>query len=125
MADLDEDLAALAKACAETDPETELGIEHDPWWRLSELTDDEPDLALAVVVQIAALTEDMHVLSVLGAGPVEDLLIKHPATLDGILLEARRSPNFRKAFRCIWTSGMSQAVKAKVDEALKAYGGNL
>ena len=125
MAILDEDLAALAKACAGTDPENELGIEQDPWWRLSELTDDEPEVALAVAVQIAALTEDIHVLSVLGAGVVEDLLTKHPAILDGVLLEARRSPNFRKAFRCVWTSGMSQAVRVKMDEALKAYGGNL
>ena len=125
MAPLDGDLEALAKACAETDPENEFELDDDPWQHLSELVDDDPEAALAVSLRVTGLTGDMHVLSVLGAGAIEELLIRQPAMLEAVLLGARRSPNFRSAFRCVWTGGMSHAVRVKVDEALKLYGGNL
>jgi hypothetical protein len=65
-------------------------------------------------------------LAVVGAGAIEDLLIKHPEeTLERILAEARRTPNFRTAFRCVWTTRMAPMVKDRVDAALTVYGGNL
>ena len=118
---------ALARACVETDPEADAGPDGDnPWWRLSEQSWEDPIGALDVVLAICDLTDDVEILAVVGAGAIEDLLIEHPTkTLERILAEARRTPNFRTAFRCVWTSRMAPSVKAHVDAALAAYGGNL
>jgi len=126
VADRDENLA-LARACVETDPEADPGPDgDDPWWRLTERSWQDPAGALEVVQIICGLTDDVDVLAVVGAGVIEDLLTKHPAeTLERILVEARQTPNFRTAFRCVWTTGMSPSVKDRVDAALEAYGGNL
>lgn len=122
---LDANLEALAKACATTDPENEFELDDDPWQHLSELGDDDAEAALLVARRITELTDDAHMLAVLGAGPIEELLQKHPGTVDAVLLDARRSPSFRNAFRCVWTGGLTPVVKAKVDETIAAYGGNL
>ena len=122
---LDADLEALAKACATTDPENAFELDDDPWRHLSELVEDDAASALSVARRITELTDDAHMLSVLGAGPIEELLQRHPATVDAVLLDARRSSSFRKAFRSVWTGALPPAVKAKVDEAIAAYGGNL
>ncbi|WP_156400581.1 DUF6869 domain-containing protein [Caulobacter sp. Root655] len=111
----------------DTDPEVDPGEEgDDPWWRLIELVADDSHRALNVALAVSELTDDVNVLAVLGAGAVEELLTKATdENLERILLEARRRPSFRMAFRCVWTSSMPPAVKARVDEALAAYGGNL
>lgn len=122
---LDANLEALAKACATTDPENEFELDDDPWQHLSELVDDDAEAALSVARRITELTADAHMLAVLGAGPIEELLQKHPRSVEAILLDARRSPSFRNAFRSVWTGGLPPAVKAKVDEAIAIYGGSL
>ena len=125
MAGLGEELEALAKACVKAEPENDFELDDDPWQHLSELVEEDAEAALSVARRITELTDDVHMLSVLGAGPIEELLRQHPATLDAVLLEARRSPSFRKAFRCVWTGGLAPAVKAKADEVISIYGGNL
>lgn len=115
----------LAEACVATPFENDLDLDESPWWRLDDLIHDQPDVGLAVLCEITARVDGMDVLAVIGAGPIEDLLCSHPSVTDKVLDEARRSPNFRKAFRCVWTSRMEPAVKARVDEALALYGGNL
>jgi hypothetical protein len=126
MADRDADLA-LARACVETDPEADPGPDgDDPWWRLTERSWEDPTGTLDIVLAICDLTDNIEVLAVVGAGAIEDLLTKHPTeTLDRILAEAHRTPNFRTAFRCVWTTGMTPVVKDRVDAALAVYGGNL
>jgi hypothetical protein len=126
LAELDPDFA-LARACVQTHPEADPGESgDDPWWRLTERVWEDPTGGLDIVLAICELTDDIDTLAVVGAGAIEELLVTHPAeSLERILVAARRSPNFRKAFRCVWTASMAPEVKARVDAALAAYGGNL
>jgi len=79
----------------------------DTRWAWDEVEDrvrSEPEAMIAILVAIADAAPDDDALAYLGAGPVEDLIVRSGSdiVIDRIEGAARRSDNFRKAVCCAW-----------------------
>lgn len=67
-----------------------------------------------LLVDLAEPAPDVAGLAYLGAGPVEDYLLRHPAAdIDRIDEQARRHERFRIALRCAWFDGELPADQAR------------
>jgi hypothetical protein len=81
---------------------------------------DSPEVAWPAILQILdrALTEDQ--LSVLAAGPLEDLLAMHgPEFIDRIEHEAEQNPRFNHLLGGVWQNEMSPEIWERVQKARK------
>src|SRR5262249_61377897 len=76
-----------------------------------DLARDEPQRALALVREIVRIEDHPLLLSVLGAGLLEDLLVAHGNVLiSAIEIEARRNWRFRQVLGGVWTSSAGPKV---------------
>jgi hypothetical protein len=74
------------------------------WDAIADLVDDDPELALAMVVRAANEAHDEDVIGRVGAGHLESLIRRHGDALDDLLGRAAlSSAAVRLALRSVWT----------------------
>jgi hypothetical protein len=84
-------------------------------------THDSPEVAWPAILQVLEreLTEDQ--LSVLAAGPLEDLLAVHgPQFIERVESEAARSSRFNHLLGGVWQNQMPQEIWERVQKARRA-----
>ncbi len=113
------DKAKLATAWIELQ-KTELGSQrhealfwsHDQLW---ELTHNDPETALDVILTIFRADDSTTIQENLSAGPLEDLLVYHgSAYIERIESEAARNPRFRHLLGGVWKNAMTDEVWKRV-----------
>ena len=89
----------------------------DKFWsfeRLSDLTHDDPEAAWNIIQMIRQEGSD-HILSILAAGPVEDLLVHHgDRFVDRIEALAEHDAQFRKLLGAVWQNSMSPEIWKRI-----------
>ena len=93
---------------AQQDP-TLLKGDHPLWWAVQKFmpgTDRAPpDDCWAVILEVLSRNPPDKVISVLAAGPLEDLIDDHgPEFIERIEIESRRNPSFRNLLGGVWQS---------------------
>jgi hypothetical protein len=79
---------------------------------------------LIVLEQIASRTNSKEILSLAGAGPLEDLLNKVPYKIINIMEEfAGKNENFRTMLGGVWTSGIPDDIRHRIEAILHQPGG--
>ena len=94
--------------------------EHDPhFWayqKLDDLCDDSPSEALTVINEILSVDSSKHILSNVGAGPLEDLLARNGmAIIDEIESLSRTNTAIKKALGAVWENSIDAEVWCKVE----------
>ena len=85
--------------------------------QLDQLVKDEPDRAFDLMVQIAEQSEDDFVVTNLGAGPFEDLLVLHgPEFIDAVEQKVEQNPAFFRVVKCVLHHSINDAVWKRVCE---------
>jgi hypothetical protein len=74
----------------------------------------DPVRALEIAFIVARSTVDDWVLEILGAGPLEDLLVDDPTLLDFIALEIGSNPRLKEALGFVWQNAMDDETWTKV-----------
>jgi hypothetical protein len=99
--------------------------DHDfeAWERLSDITRVQPSHAFDLIMRIIAQTDDKKVIGIVGAGPLEDLLIHHGEQfVDNVLCYARQDEKWRFALGHIWiASAKNITVKNRISDATVLY----
>lgn len=67
---------------------------------------NQPDRALSIIREIARATTDERLLGILGAGPIEELLVNHWSKyFTTLCYEADMNPYLRSALLSVWLTG--------------------
>ena len=75
---------------------------------LSSLVESKPDEAFEVILEILLTPQSASVVSILAAGPLENLIENWgPTLIERIETEAGRNPAFRNLLGGVWNSGTS------------------
>jgi hypothetical protein len=82
-----------------------------------DLIADDPDRMLDLILAILARDDAKHLLGLLAAGPLEDVI--GMAVIDRVEQEAARNARFRELLRGVWYSGAPEALKTRMDAILK------
>jgi hypothetical protein len=89
---------------------------------LDELVTDAPERAWPLLCEIirSISTEDDDMLAYVAAGPLEDLLVRHPHTfIDRVEHLARHDAHFRRAVSGVWGwNSIPADVRARLDTLL-------
>ena len=115
--------AELAPLWVEIMGSSELDRQKDENWSAlfdfqSELARDEPLKALDLVKAILAIEDNPHMLGLLAAGLLEDLLPSEDGpVVDAVVAEAERNPRFRHLLGGVWFSGLGEDVTARLETA--------
>ena len=76
------------------------------WWAfeaLMKLWRESPDEALDVIINLARSADDDELVEAVGAGPLEDLIREHGASMiDAIETSAKSDLRFRQALSHVW-----------------------
>ena len=92
---------------------------------LTTLVETDPQTAIGVMDEIMHQTDDRLILSVIGAGELEDLMSRPDADtyLEDIFRRARADPNWRYAFCCMYTTGFqNDSVRRECESIIARYG---
>ena len=93
--------------------------EDENFWAFSELHDliqTDVEAAWVIAVELIARVSDDSGLAYVAAGPLEDLLCKHPEFLIGRVEARARDRRFRKALRAVWgVNRMPATVRARIE----------
>jgi hypothetical protein len=82
-----------------------------------ELVHDEPGIAWSAILQILECPLTDHQISLLAAGPLEDLLVLHGAKfIDRIECEALQSPRFNELLGGVWQNRISHDIWDRVQK---------
>ena len=89
--------------------------EHDAlfwaWERVNELCSDDPENALAFILAVLAHVESDRVLAVLAAGPLEDLMARHPYKMIArVEAEATTNPRSALLLGGVWQNAIPEDV---------------
>ena len=94
-----------------------------------DLIDDvkaNPECVWRIICLICELPEASDVLGLLGAGPLEDLLVVHgPSFIERVSTHASTSAQFRSALSETWKSGMREEIWDQVQAVLRAETSNV
>jgi hypothetical protein len=83
--------------------------------RLRELIRDDPEAAWSVIGKMLERDTSDVVLSNVGAGPLEDLLVAHGARfIDRIEKRAESDTTFKKVLGTVWKNAISEDVWQRV-----------
>jgi hypothetical protein len=83
--------------------------------RLSDLVRTDPEAAWLVIQEILRKDTGDVILSNLGAGPLEDLLVAHgERVIDRIEERAARDSTFKKLLGVVWKNAMSEHVWKRI-----------
>jgi len=109
----------IALATAQADgPKVDVEEVFWAWEAASDLTKDHPDLALQFVLKVFEKGMSEKMLSMLAAGPLEDLLERNGAVvIDRIETMARQDPKFRDLLGGVWQNAMSNDLWQRVERA--------
>jgi len=78
---------------------------------------DNPEKAFETILAIIASDSCDQVLSSVGAGPLEDLIVHHGSEfIERIEVEAKRSPAFRSAVSHVWMDDEDGSLKNRIQE---------
>ncbi len=95
-------------------------VDHPLWWAVAkffDMNEIDPEGCWAAILSIVECRPSEHVLQVLAAGPLEDLIEANGAQfIDRIESEAHKSALFKEMLNGIWKSG-SDEVWARVQRA--------
>jgi hypothetical protein len=84
---------------------------------------ESPELVWKTICEICELPEARNVLGLVGAGPLEELLVVHgPAFVERVCTHAISSHSFRSALSETWKGGMREEVWNLVQAALETRG---
>jgi hypothetical protein len=93
----------------------------ESWWAyetLSTACADDPERAWRLIQKILQATESSMIIECLGAGPLEDLLAKHGASvIQRMESLAQTDAKFRTCLSHTWQNAMSQEVWVRVCRA--------
>ena len=85
---------------------------------MADIVRDRPDDALDMIVEMLAHAADERVISMLAAGPLEDVLAYHgDALIDRVESEADGNSRFKHALGDVWQNAMSDEVWERVKAA--------
>jgi len=85
---------------------------HIKFWDLAE---EQPDLCWELILKTLNTDESTLVLENLAAGPLEDLLAKHGASvIERVEHEARKNPKFASLLGGVWQNTMSNDIWKRV-----------
>jgi hypothetical protein len=88
------------------------------WETLDDLIRTNPRRAWKVILALVRLAPD-HLLPVIGAGPLETLLVRYPRPFVRISAStARRNSRFRDALQHVYTDDLSETDRLHIIEAL-------
>jgi hypothetical protein len=113
----------IAPLWIEINARSKLDREKDGHWSAlfdyqCELVNNDPLKALDLVKAILAIEDNPHVLGLLAAGMLEDLIpAQDGPVVDAVVAEAERNPKFRHLLGGVWFSGMSDEVVARLEKA--------
>lgn len=113
-------LSELAAKWVEIKSRSDVEIEHDDHWYdlmdyQSELTSSDPMKALELVKAILEIEDNPHLLGLLSAGMLEDLIpARDGPVVDAVVGEASRNPQFQDLLCGVWFDGMSSEVAARL-----------
>ncbi|MGK2922536.1 MAG: DUF6869 domain-containing protein [Methyloceanibacter sp.] len=116
-------LPELAAAWVEITSRSDLERERDGDWGTmfdlqQELVSNDPLGALELVKAILEIEDNPHVLGLLAAGLLEDLIPEENGpVIDAVVTEAERNPRFRRLLGGVWFYGMSPEVSARLEKA--------
>jgi hypothetical protein len=116
-------VAEIAPLWVEINARSDLDKEKDGNWSelfdfQSELVRNDPLKALDLVKAIVAIEDNPHVLGLLAAGMLEDLIpAEDGPVVNEVVAEADRNPRFRRLLGGVWFSGMSPEVAEKLEKA--------
>lgn len=105
-------LTEWALAYIQAQDEGATSADHPSWWAIQkfyDLEDAHADLCWDAILKVIELHPSDHVLGMLGAGPLEDLVDSHGGDfIDKIEDEARSNPAFVKALGNVWEAGSDE-----------------
>ena len=82
-----------------------------------EATHEKPELGLRLILEVLEKDKSNHILEVLSAGPLEDLLAYHgEKIIEVIENEARRNKQFAKLLGGVWQNAMPNHVWERVQK---------
>ena len=82
----------------------------------SELREENPECALAIILEVLSLETNGQMLSYLAAGPLEDLISMN--TIDMIEAEAGRNEKFKMLLGGVWYNTAPDELKARLDSII-------
>ena len=99
-------ISEIAQAWVETQTIIQkIDIKNEDFWAqdlLDELTINDPIKAIHVIVEISRISDDEEVLSHLGAGPIESLMLSNGGKVIKIIeKESKINRNFKKALKVV------------------------
>jgi len=117
----DADLVAAYLAHAETATRDGTDAEHfAAGEELDSAISDEPERAWPVICKIIKRIAHDDILAYVAAGPLEDLLVRHPhAFIDRVEALAKQDAHFRRAVSGVWRwNSLPADVRQRLDELL-------
>lgn len=82
---------------------------------VSNLAYDDADQCLRIVRHVVELNQSTEILSNLGAGPIEEMLVQHPTfVIEKIESLAKGCPAFRDALGAAWLDDVPEPVAKRV-----------
>jgi hypothetical protein len=114
---LEDYLSYVRAVCRESDAKADIR----PLFMIEEMVERYPDEAWPFVLELVRGAEGDRMLALIGAGPLEALIIAHGDRLiDRIEALAPGDPKFRRALRGVWgQNDMSQDVVQRLEYLLR------
>ena len=92
------------------------------WEALDEIIQNSPDEAFSYILEIASSTNNLEVLSNLGAGPLEDFLVLYGSTyIEQVETKARQVPQFTLVVKSVWQNAIENSVWERVSAIQAKY----
>jgi hypothetical protein len=117
----DEDLiAAYLRHAATTVRDGTDAEDFEAWETLRDAVWDDPERAWPIICEIIRRISADDIFAYVAAGPLEDLLARHPhAFIDRVESLARSEPHFRRAVSGVWGwSSIPADVRRRLDDVL-------
>jgi hypothetical protein len=119
----DEEIESWAKAYIDAQQGDAIDADHPLWWAVDNFWEGGDRVTSTedrwnAILKILSLNPPQSVISMLAAGPLEDLIADHGAEfIDRVELEARRSPTFRYLLGGVWPRGGSKEIFSRLEKA--------
>ena len=89
------------------------------WLVVSELVEKRPARGWRVVCELVNAAPPGDVLSHVGAGPLEDLIDKHPAFHSRVASKAKRDAKFRQCLRHVYDTHLTRGMREVVGHGVR------
>jgi hypothetical protein len=119
----DEEIESWAKAYIDAQQGDAIDADHPLWWAVDNFWEGGDRVTSTedrwnAILKILSLNPPQSVISMLAAGPLEDLIADHGAEfIDRVELEARRSPTFGYLLGGVWPRGGSKEIFSRLEKS--------